>query len=103
MIAADATRSRAFVLLRYTLTAATAYLVLVEGNFALPSTPVLLVIAAAFASNVLATMLPPRLLESKFFTFGAILGDTVWITGALLLSGHFTSEFFYLYFFLLLL
>jgi signal transduction histidine kinase/CheY-like chemotaxis protein len=96
-------RTRAFLLLRYTLIAATAYLLIVEAGFDLPSAGMLAVIAAAFASNVAATWLPPRALESRWFTAAVIFGDTAWITVLLLQSGRFTPEFFYLYFFLLLL
>jgi signal transduction histidine kinase/CheY-like chemotaxis protein len=96
-------RTRAFILLRYTLIAATAYLLIVEAGFDVPPAGMLAVIAAAFASNVAATWLPPRALESRWFTAAVILGDTAWITVLLLESGRFTPEFFYLYFFLLLL
>jgi signal transduction histidine kinase/CheY-like chemotaxis protein len=96
-------RTRAFLLLRYTLIAATAYLLIVEAGFDLPPAWMLGVIAAALASNVGATWLPPRALESRWFTAAVIFGDTAWITVVLLQSGRFTPEFFYLYFFLLLL
>jgi signal transduction histidine kinase/FixJ family two-component response regulator len=96
-------RSRAFLLLRYTLVIATAYLLLVEENFALPPTGTLLLIAAALLSNVVATALPGRIVDSAYFTAGIIIGDTLWITAALVSSGQFNAEFFYLYFFVILL
>ena len=41
--------SRAFLLLRYTLVVATAYLLLAEDHFALPSNGILALLAAALA------------------------------------------------------
>jgi signal transduction histidine kinase len=96
-------RLRAFLLLRYTLIAATAYLLLCEDRFAVPGVGVSLVVALALASNVVAAMLPARIVDSTLFAGGVIVGDTVWITAALLWSGHFSADFFYLYFFVLLL
>lgn len=94
---------RAFRLLRYTLIVATAYLLLVEESLQLPPLPALLLIVAALASNVVISLLPPRLINSPYFGPAVIIGDTAWITAALLISGKFTAEFFFLYFFILLL
>jgi len=96
-------RSGGFLLLRYTLIAATAYLILVEGEFAMPPFGVMLVIAAALASNVAIALLPVRLTSSTWFNAAVIVTDTGWISLALLTSGRFSAEFFYLYFFVLLL
>jgi len=96
-------QTRAFVLLRYTLIAATAYLLLVENRFALPPAWAMLLIAAALASNVAAALLPAAALRSVPFAAGVILVDTLWITAVLVSSGHFSADFFYLYFFVLLL
>jgi len=95
--------SRAVVLLRYTLIVATAYLLLAEEEFAAPPIGSVLLIAAALASNVIIALLPPRVTNATWFDVTVILGDTVWITGALLQSGRFSADFFYLYFFILLL
>jgi signal transduction histidine kinase len=94
---------RAFRLLRYTLIVATAYLLLVEESLKLPPLPALLLIVAALASNVVISLLPPRLTNSPYFGPSVIIGDTLWITAALLISGRFSAEFFFLYFFILLL
>jgi signal transduction histidine kinase/FixJ family two-component response regulator len=102
-LAEDMPPSKAFILLRYTLIAATAYLILVEGQFAVPSTGVVALVGAALISNVLAGWLPRRILNSTYFTAAVIVIDTGWISAALLTSGRFTAEFFYLYFFVLLL
>ncbi len=96
-------RSRALALLRYTLIIATAYLLLVEHKFSSPPTGVSLLILAALASNVMMMRLPARITDSTAFYAGIVLGDTVWVTAALLISGLFHAEFFYLYFFILLL
>jgi signal transduction histidine kinase/CheY-like chemotaxis protein len=96
-------RSRAFLLLRYTLVIATAYLLIAEQNFAVPPAGTLLLIAAALLSNVIASALPARIVDSTYFAAGVIIGDTLWITAALISSGQFNAEFFYLYFFVILL
>ncbi len=96
-------KSQAFLLLRYTLIIAVAYLLLVEHDFAAPPKAVVLLIVAALLSNVVMARLPARITDSTAFYAGIILGDTLWITAALLVSGLFGPEFFYLYFFVLLL
>jgi signal transduction histidine kinase len=62
-----------------------------------------LLIAAALASNVVIAQLPAHIANSMPFGVGIVVGDTLWITAALLSSGRFNAEFFYLYFFVLLL
>jgi signal transduction histidine kinase len=93
---------RAFRLLRYTLIVATAYLLIVEESLKAPPVPALLLIVLALASNVAISLLPPRMINSPYFGPSIIIGDTLWITAALLISGKFTAEFFFLYFFILL-
>jgi signal transduction histidine kinase len=95
-------RDRAFLLLRYTLIAATAYLILVEQDFRLPPVFVVVAIAVALLSNVLIALLPRRILDSTSFNAAVVVGDTLWISAALISSGRFSAEFFYLYFFVLL-
>jgi len=94
---------RAFVMLRYTLIIATAYLLLVEESFSIPPLGLTVVVALALASNVIMAQLPLRLTERPLFHAAVLLGDTAWISAALLYSGRFNAEFFYLYFFVLLL
>jgi signal transduction histidine kinase len=95
--------SRAFLLLRYTLIAATAYLILVEREFVLPPILVMLAIVAALASNVVFAQLPEAVTARPAFTACVIVADTLWITGVLVYSGEFEVDFLYLYFFVLLL
>jgi signal transduction histidine kinase len=94
---------RAFLLLRYTLIVATAYLLLVEEGLRMPPLPSMLLIVLALVSNVVIASLPSRVINSRFFGPTIIIVDTLWITAALLASGRFTAEFFFLYFFILLL
>jgi signal transduction histidine kinase len=96
-------KSRAFLLLRYTLIIATAYLLLVEQNFATFSPLAGLLIALALASNVAMAQLPARVAESMQFATAVIVFDTAWVTAALMSSGRFSADFFMLYFFVLLL
>ena len=95
--------NRPFVMLRYTLILATAYLLLVERSFALPNPIVLMLIALALLSNVLIAQLPVHVTNQGSFSAALIIGDTLWITTALLTSHQFEADFFYLYFFVLLL
>jgi len=94
---------RPFLLLRYTLISATAYLLLVEGGFKIPAMPIMLLIVAALSSNVIIAQAPEWLTRRTGFGMGIIIGDTLWISLALLENGRFTADFFYLYFFVLLL
>lgn len=93
----------AFVLLRFTLLIATSYMLLADEGF--DGLPPLLTawIGLGLVSNVVVTRLPRRLLESSAFGAGALVFDTLWVTGALLVTGSFEPEFFYLYFFVLFL
>jgi signal transduction histidine kinase len=95
--------NRPFVILRYTLIIATAYLLLVERSFAIPDPAILLLIVAALGSNVFIAQLPTRVINQRGFSAALIIGDTLWITAALLFSHQFEADFFYLYFFVLLL
>jgi signal transduction histidine kinase len=94
---------RAFLLLRYTLIIATAYLLLAEQQFAGLSPLAGLLIALALASNVVVARLPRQVTESVRFATAVIVCDTAWVTAALMSSGRFNADFFLLYFFLLLL
>jgi signal transduction histidine kinase len=96
-------RGHAFVLLRFTLIIATSYMVLSETGFSGLSPVVTALIVAAIASNVVIARFAPRWLERRAFTAGVLIADTAWITTALVLTGHFDTEFFYLYFFVLFL
>jgi signal transduction histidine kinase len=98
-----ATKLRAFLLLRYTLIIATAYLLLVEQGFVAPSPLAGCLIALALASNVLIAQLPRRVTDAMRFSIAMIVFDTIWVTVALVTSGRFSADFFMLYFFLLLL
>jgi len=99
----DTSSSRAFLLLRYTLIVATAYLLLVEESFSFPPAGAILLVVAALASNVVIAQLPPSATERVSFGAGIIIVDTLWVTATLLQSWHFQADFFYLYFFILLL
>jgi len=97
------TTNRIFVLLRLTLIIATAYLLLVESGFATPRQGVLTLFAAALLSNLGFSYVPPKVVRAPLFALALVTFDTAWITAALLLSGQFTAEFFFLYFFVILL
>src|SRR5690606_27017727 len=72
-------------------------------NFALPPLGVLGVLVLALISNVVCAELPERLTSRPLFNAAVIAGDTLWITAVLVATGGFGADFFYLYFFVLLL
>ncbi len=95
---------RAFLLLRYLLIVGTAYLLFVENGFGVQPVGLCMLIAVALASNVAASVfLPAAWTEARGFTAGVILADIAWTTGALIATRNFTADFFYVYFFVLLL
>ena len=100
---ASSPKLRAFLLLRYTLILATAYLLLAEQHFDAFSPLAGVLVALALASNVIVGQLPHRIAGSPRFAVVAIVYDTTWVTAALMSSGRFSADFFMLYFFLLLL
>jgi len=96
-------RLHAFVLLRYTLIIAMGYLLLVAHDFSSLPSSLVVILGAALVSNLVITRIPARITDSTGFTACFIAGDTVWITGILLYSGVMNTDFFYLYFLVILL
>lgn len=96
-------RLRAFVLLRFTLIIASAYLLLEQTGFKSAPTVILVLLGLGVLSNLILLRLPARWTDSPWFSATVVIIDTVWITAALVLSGHFEPEFFYLYFLVLFL
>ena len=91
-----------FVLLRYVLIIAAAYLFLFEGEGAAPAI-LLVFIAGALASNVFLGRFPEDLLLRPL-TLGVIIcADIAWIAAGLWYKGNFGSDIFFLYFFVLIL
>lgn len=94
---------RSFILLRFTLIIATGYLLIAEfGPRSIPM-PLVAMLVVVLLTNVGALMLPAERLRSPWLIGAAVTGDTIWITVALVATGRFTAEFFYLYFFVLFL
>ncbi|MFQ5348961.1 MAG: sensor histidine kinase [Thermoanaerobaculia bacterium] len=94
-------RKRAIILLRYGLLIAAAYVLLAHTGFGSPSAVLGALIFGGLASNLLLHRLPAYLFESTTLTAVVIVADTVAITGALLYSGGFSTDFFFVYFFIL--
>src|SRR3990167_4551176 len=93
---------RYFILLRYVLIIAAAYLLLFEGETAAPVV-VITLIAGALASNVFLSRLPQNLLLRPFTVGLIICVDIGWIAIGLWYKGSFGSDIFFLYFFVLFL
>ncbi len=93
---------RYFILLRYVLIIAAAYLLLFEGETAAPAV-VITLIAGALVSNVLLSYLREDFLVSPFTVGLMICADIGWIAAGLWYKGSFGSDIFFLYFFVLFL
>ncbi len=96
-------RQRTFVVLRSAFWITAAYLLLVARDFAAPPPAISLGLVAVLASNLLLLLLAPRRMEGVGVIGGVILLDIALVTLALVYSGEFGSEFFLLYFGVLLL
>jgi signal transduction histidine kinase len=95
-------RTRALVLLRLTLVIATGYLLIAELGTAGFPWQLAALLAVAALSNLVFLVVPSRWLDASLLSGGLILFDTLAITVALVYSGRFTTEFFFLYFFILI-
>jgi signal transduction histidine kinase len=93
---------RYFILLRYVLIIAAAYLLLFEGETAAPVVVVTL-IAGALASNVFLSYLREDFLLSPFIVGLTICADIGWIAIGLWYKGSFGTDIVFLYFFVLFL
>lgn len=94
---------RAFVLLRFTLIVASAYLLLEQTGFKDAPSVILVLLGFGVLSNLIIFRLPTKWTDSAWFSAAVMVVDTGWITAALLFTGRFEPEFFYLYFLVLFL
>lgn len=86
------------VLLRWVLIIAFSYLLLLNASTRHLQARVVLVIAAALASNLVIGRLPDRWLEHAVFDFAVVLYDAAWVTLGLLWAPNASSDLFLLYF-----
>jgi signal transduction histidine kinase len=93
---------RLFILLRYVLIIAAAYLFLFEGNTDLPVDCILL-ITAALASNVLLSSILKRKPLQAHAVGIIVCADIGWLILGLWNKGTFEADIYVLYFFILLL
>ena len=91
-----------FILFRYVLIVAAAYLFLFEGETAAPVVNVAL-IAGALASNVFLSQVPGNLLLRPFTVGLIVCVDIGWIAAGLWYKSSFGNDIFFLYFFVLFL
>jgi len=96
-------RLRAFVLLRLTLIVAASYVVVAQYGFRTVPWPAGVLVLAGLLSNVVLWKTPRPVLSSPRFLAGLVVADTLWIAALLVLTGRFDQEFFYLFFFVVLL
>jgi signal transduction histidine kinase/CheY-like chemotaxis protein len=93
---------RASILLRYTVIAATACLVVVEGRSGGRPWGALAILALASAANAMTGIVPP-MSRGRAFTAAVIAADALWLGVALATTRRFGADFFAVYFFVLLL
>jgi signal transduction histidine kinase len=101
-LSGPAKEGRTFILLRYVLIIAAAYLFLFEGE-ASASSLLLVLIAAALLSNVFLASVPEKVLLRQLTLGLVICVDIAWIGAGLWYKGNFGSDIFFLYFFVLFL
>jgi signal transduction histidine kinase len=93
---------RTFLLLRYVLIIAAAYLFLFEGKIG-PSAVCAALIAAALLSNLLLSTLAENVLLSSRILGVILCADVAWIAAGLWHQGYAEPDIFFLYFFILFL
>ncbi|MBI2963098.1 MAG: HAMP domain-containing histidine kinase [Deltaproteobacteria bacterium] len=96
------TAESTILLLRWALIIATAYLVLFHRPISETPPLVALFVAVYLASNVAAGFLLRRIQATRLLLIGVVLFDTVAVSVALLLTQKVTSDFFLLYFVVML-
>jgi signal transduction histidine kinase len=92
-----------FLAVRYVFILSAAYLLVFHGPRGPLAPAQALTIAAALASNVALSAVPPAVLFAVRVAAPLLIADTVWVSWALHASGALGSEFFVLYVFVLLL
>lgn len=104
MIEAESARTAesTILLLRWALIIATAYLVLFHRPIGETPPLVALFVAVYLGSNVAVSLLLRRIRATRLFLIGVVLFDTVAVSIALLLTQKATSDFFLLYFVVML-
>ena len=96
------TDARTFLLLRYLLIIAAAYLFLFESPVASPGLSAAL-IAGALLSNILIARLPEKALLSPRALGAVVCADIAWVAAGLWYQGNAQPDIFFLYFFILFL
>src|SRR5690242_19247487 len=96
-------RKGLFLILRYVFIIAASYLLLFHRSDTVIPPIGACMIAAALASNLFLSFLPPRKLFAWYVEAPVLIGDTLWVSWALHSTGAIGQEFFLLYFFVLFL
>lgn len=102
MLLGRESKRSAVVLLRWILVIATSYLLLFGPGRAGARTSVHLVVISLILSNVVLSFLPKRLFETKYFDSLLVVFDIAVISGSVWFSGQVTSEFYLLYFLIIM-
>jgi hypothetical protein len=88
---------------RYVFIVAASYLLVFHAPEPVVGALSALVIAAALASNVVLSFVPPAVLFAWWFQAPVLIADTAWVSWTLHSTHALDGEFFLLYFFVLLL
>jgi len=96
------TRKRTFIILRYVLVVAGAYLFLWSERPGPPNNLLGILIALALASNVILSALPEKRVFSVAGFVGLVVVDISWISAGLVVTSHVGSDLLLLYFLVLL-
>jgi len=98
MSAALSSKKSTVVILRWVLIIAFSYLLIVDPAARLVPMWVALLIAGAFASNLLVARLPEAWCDTRAFDFSIVLFDALWVTLGLTWAPNVSGDLFLLYF-----
>ena len=98
MKATPPTKKSTVVLLRWVLIIAFSYLLLIDQSGATPHAAVVLLIAAALASNLIIGRVPEHWTTRPTFDFLVVFFDAAWLTLGLIWAPNVSDDMFLLYF-----
>jgi signal transduction histidine kinase len=91
-------KKQTVVLLRWVLVIAFSYLLLLDAAAAAVQPRLVLLIAAALASNLVIGRMPDLWADRRLFDFGVVLFDAAWVTLGLCWAPNVSGDLFLLYF-----
>jgi len=91
-------KKQTVVLLRWVLVIAFSYLLLLDAASTTVQPRLVVLIAAALASNLVIGRMPDQWADRRLFDFGVVLFDAAWVTLGLTWAPNVSGDLFLLYF-----